>query len=311
MDVDHGRDADVRHGLRGSVSLAFARRGRRTVLVDSRIEAPMTVVRPLELADGRLMIQLITLGPGLCGGDSVRIDVHAGDGARVLITTTAASRIMSMETGAHAEQHVTLRVGEEATLEYYPLITIPFPGCALRQTVVVEAEATSRVGVLETWALGRTARREYLQFTSMSSRTTMSVDGQLRYSDATQLEPALNDLTGGAILAGHRYLATAFWQGATLAGRTIPPGCPPGVLMAFGQSRPGLVYLRALAGDGPALESALGLATTAVAGAWGQAGVKPGSDPEPGVKPGSDPEPGVKPGSDPGLTPRHAISRRW
>ena len=105
----------------------------------------MTVVRPFELSDGRLMIQLITLGPGLCGGDSVRIDVHAQDGARVVVTTTAASRIMSMEDGAHAEQHVTLRAGHQAALEYYPSVTIPFPGSALTQTVRVEAEATSRV----------------------------------------------------------------------------------------------------------------------------------------------------------------------
>jgi urease accessory protein len=258
----------ARHGLTGSVTLAFERRGPRTVLTESRIEAPMTVVRPFDLADGRLMIQLITLGPGLCGGDSIRIDVAAGDGARVVVTTTAASRIMSMEAGAHAEQHVTLRAGHEAALEYYPLVTIPFPGSALTQTVRVEAEATSRVGVLETWALGRAARGEYLQFTCLSSRTTMSVGGMLRYADATHLEPAVNDLTGGAILAGHRYLATGFWQGPTLGAVTLPAHSPGDVLMAFGQSQPGLVYLRALGTDGPALEDALRRATGAVASAW-------------------------------------------
>lgn len=264
----HGAAVAPRYGLHGRVALRFARHGSRTVLIESRIEAPMTVVRPFELADGRLMIQLITLGPGLCGGDSVSIDVHAADGARVLVTTTAASRIMSMDAGAHAEQHVTLRAGGGASLEYYPLVTIPFPGSALTQTVRVEAEATSRVGVLETWAMGRAARAEYLQFRCMSSRTTMSMDGQVTYTDATHLEPAVNDVAGGAILAGHRYLASGFWQGATIPAGAVQADCPRGVLMAFGQSRPGLVYLRALASDGPALDAALGLATAAVAGAW-------------------------------------------
>jgi urease accessory protein len=264
----HGPAAARRHGLHGSVTLSFERRGSRTVLVESRVEAPMTVVRPFDLADGRLMIQLITLGPGLCGGDSVRIDVAAGEGARVIVTTTAASRIMSMEAGTHAEQHVTLRAGHEAALEYYPLVTIPFPASVLTQTVRVEAEATSRVGVLETWALGRAARGEYLQFARLSSRTTMSVGGIVRYADATHLEPAVNDLAGSAILAGHRYLATGFWQGATLRAGALQDDCPEGVLMAFGQSQPGLVYLRALSRDGPALEDALRRATAAVAGAW-------------------------------------------
>lgn len=264
----NGPEAARRLGLHGRVTLSFERRGSRTVLAESHIEAPMMVVRPFDLADGRLMIQLITLGPGLCGGDSVSIDVHAGDGARVLVTTTAASRIMSMEAGAEAEQRVTLRAGDGASLEYYPLVTIPFPGSALTQTVRVEAEATSRVGVLETWAMGRGARAEYLRFTFMSSRTTVSVGGQLTYADTTHLEPAVNDATGGAILAGHRYLAAGFWHGATLAAGAVQPDCPEGVLMAFGQSRPGLVYLRALGGDGPALEAALRLATAAVADAW-------------------------------------------
>ena len=82
-------------------------------------------------------------------------------------------------------------------------------------------------------------------------------------------------MTGGAILAGHRYLATGFWQGATLAAGAVQAEGPAGVLMAFGQSRPGLVYLRALADDGPALEAALRRATTAVAGAWGVKGLTP------------------------------------
>lgn len=252
----------------GRAELVFARRASRTVLVHSRIEAPMMVVRPFDLPDGRLMIQLITLGPGLCGGDVISIDVSVGAGASVVVTTTAASRIMSMETGVRAEQHVTLRAGHDAVLEYYPLITIPFPGSALTQTLRVEAAATSRVGVLEAWALGRTARGEYLQFTSLSSRTTMSVDGALRYADAIRLEPAVNDLTGGAILAGHGYLATGFWLGATLPSGTLPE-CDAGeVLMALGQSQPGLVYLRALAREGPALDDALRRATGLVTDGW-------------------------------------------
>ena len=40
----------------------------------------MTVIRPFELPDGRLVVQLITLGPGLCGGDAIHVDVTAEDG---------------------------------------------------------------------------------------------------------------------------------------------------------------------------------------------------------------------------------------
>ena len=80
----------------------------------------MTVIRPFELPDGRLVVQLITLGPGLCGGDAIHVDVSAEDGARVVVTTTAATRVMTMEPGQSAEQHVVLRAGPGASLEYYP-----------------------------------------------------------------------------------------------------------------------------------------------------------------------------------------------
>ena len=88
----------------------------------------MTVVRPFELADGRLMIQLITLGPGLCGGDAVSIDVRADDGARVVVTTTAAStRSCRWRPGRRPSSMSTLRAGHGAALEYYPLSRSLFP----------------------------------------------------------------------------------------------------------------------------------------------------------------------------------------
>ena len=52
-----------------SSELTFAYRGGRTVLDRSRVEAPTALIRPFALADGRQLVQLNTLGPGLCGGN--------------------------------------------------------------------------------------------------------------------------------------------------------------------------------------------------------------------------------------------------
>lgn len=228
----------------------------------------MTVIRPFELPDGRLVVQLITLGPGLCGGDAIRIDITADEGARVIVTTTAATRVMTMEPGRHAGQHVLLRAGHDASLEYYPAVTIPFPGSALEQTVRVMAAATARVGVIETWALGRTARDEYLQFRSLSSRTTLHVDDVLTYADALHLEPGVHDVANAGVLAGRRYVAAGFWCGASVTADAIAEGNDGRVLVAFARSTPDLVYLRALADDGPALDVVLRGAVDRVAKAW-------------------------------------------
>ena len=254
--------------VRGYAALAFERRRSRTVLARSRVDAPMTVIRPFELPDGRLVVQLISLGPGLCGGDVMHVEVTAGDGARVVITTTAATRVMTMEAGRHAEQHVRLEAGHEASLEYYPAVTIPFPASALQQTVRVTAAPTARVGVIEAWALGRTARQEFLQFRSLSSRTSLDVDGAVVYADALQIEPAETDVANAGILAHRRYVAAGFWYNARLSTDAAGDTADGNTLVAFAQSTSDLVYLRALGDDAPALDAVLRRSVERVAQAW-------------------------------------------
>jgi urease accessory protein len=144
--------------VKGTAELVFALQRGRTILRRSRVEAPMAIVRPFDLPDGGLLIQIVSLGPGLCGGDRVTVDVRAEGGTRVAVTTTAATRVMSMDDDAHAEQRITLRAAADAVIEYYPCLTIPYPGSALRQTIDVAAAPGARVGILDCWAMGRTAR---------------------------------------------------------------------------------------------------------------------------------------------------------
>lgn len=254
----------------GRAELIFAQRGGRTVMVRSLVTAPMTLVRPFQLRDGRLLVPMMTLGPGLCSHDVVRIRIVVEAGAGVLVTTTAATRVLSMQPGAHAEQHVEIDAAPGAHVEYYPAVTIPFPGSAFAQTVRVRAAAGARVGVMETWALGRTARSEYLEFQSLSNRTTLHVDDELVYADATELRPEADPLAGAGILAGRRYLATGFWYGATLADEPQEGAAGGDLLIAAAQSRPDVVFLRALASDAPALDARLTRMTARIAAAWGR-----------------------------------------
>ena len=257
----------------GRAELTFARRGGRTVLVHSRVTAPLTLVRPFPLADGRQLVQLITLGPGFCGGDAVRIHIAVDEGAGVVVTTTAATRVLSMHPGASASQDVEIEAAAGATVEYYPGVAIPFPDSAFAQTVTVRAARAARVGVMETWALGRTARGEYLDFRSLSNRTALTVDGEPIYADATMLAPASGALRGAGVLGGRRYLATGFWYGVTLPDEPRDGPTNDDLLIAFAQSRPDVAFLRALASDAPALDATLRRVTDRVASAWGQAPV--------------------------------------
>ena len=253
----------------GAIDLRFGWRRSGTVLAGCRVDAPMKVVRPFATADGRVVVQLITLGPGLCAGDTLRVRVRSEAGARVVVTTPAATRIMSMTGGERAEQHVELHADAGSSLEYYPMVAIPFPGSSFVQTVTVAAARDARVGLVEAWALGRQARGEYLAFARLSSRTSLAVDGVLALAEATEVTPGVHDAANAAILAGRHYTASGFWHGVTLPHCESPPPLAERTLVAFGQSKPGLAYLRALAPDAPALDAAIARSLDRVAACWG------------------------------------------
>ena len=257
----------------GFAELTFGFRAGRTVLTHSRIHAPVSLIRPFALDDGGQLVQLITVGPGLCAGDRLDIRIAVESGARVTLTTTAATRILSMETNELAEQRVELRIAAGATLEYYPAVTIPFPGSAFVQTIDVQMESGARAGVLETWALGRTSRDEHLRFRRLSNRTLLYVDGTLVYADATELRPERDRLDGNGVLAGRRYLASGVWYGVTLPDETAAPVDGADLVAVLMQSKPEVVSLRALGSDAPSLETTVGNAMGCIAAAWRHAPV--------------------------------------
>jgi urease accessory protein UreH len=263
--------SDPECGLRGGAQLTFCHRGSTTVLARAHVQAPLKLVRPFALADGRLVVPLITLGPGLCGGDTCTIDVHVEAGARVIVTNTAATRVLGMVDDAQAIQRVRLTAGPAAHVEYYPGLTIPFPDSAFVQEIDVTAAGGARVGILETWAFGRAARDEYLRFRHVRSRTTVRVDGALIYADSTLLEPRAAAVAGAGVLDRRRYLVSGFWYGADVSSdrRGQTPDAPRQTpLVAFGQSAPGQVFLRALGDDGQALDRVVRDALARVADAW-------------------------------------------
>jgi len=225
-------------------------------------------VRPFLLDGGRALVQILTLGPGLCAGDQCTIDVTVEPGARAVVITQSASRLLSMPHGAHAAQSVALTVKAGGQLEYYPGLTIPFADSSFSQRVDARVDAGARLGVLESWSTGRAGRGEHLRFRRISSRTTIAVDGMPAYTDAVELEPAAANVGGAGILEGYRYVASGFWYGATL-GPAAPMSASNGSLTAMGQSTVDQVYLRALAMDGYALGETLQAAVQRVDAGWG------------------------------------------
>lgn len=255
--------------FRGRLELVFSPGLRGTVLAHAHAAAPLKIVRPFSLAGGGALVQVLTLGPGLCAGDTHEIDITVEPGARAVVIMQSASRLLSMPDGSHASQEVTLNVRSGGQLEYYPGLTIPFADSSFIQRIAAHIDSGARLGILESWSTGRSSRGEYLRFRRISTRTTVAIDGELAYADAMELEPAAHNVQGTGILEAHRYVASGFWCGATLASGP-PLTAPEGTLIAIGQSAPGQVYLRALAMDGYALGETLQAAVNRIHTGWQQ-----------------------------------------
>jgi urease accessory protein len=254
--------------VRGCLHLVFAPGHAGTVLAHAHVLAPLKIVRPFALDERRVLVQILALGPGMCAGDDYAIDITVRAGASAVVMMQSASRVMAMQENAVASQHVTLTVESGGHLEYYPGLTIPFPGSSFVQRVHVRAAGDSRVGVVETWTTGRSVRGEHLRFRALSSRTTLTIGGRVAYADAIEMNPVAMDVGGAGVLEGHRYSASGFWHNARLDD-AAPLTPRDGVLSAFGHTTDDRLYLRALGMDGYAIGETVQDAVRRVNAAWG------------------------------------------
>lgn len=225
------------------LKLTFVCRDGKTVLERQHASYPLKVLRPFELGDGRALLQLLNVGPGLLAGDTYELDITVRGGAKVVLVNQSATKVHTMPPGTSARQtlHVTVEAGGE--LESYPGLVIPFVGSDAAFTTIVALEEGSRFVSLESWAMGRVGRGELFAFRRLSSRFRVTLAGKLVYADALELAPEGLPLMG--VTDGFPYLASGFWQWDT--PWTVLEEAFPLVMGSCGPERG---YLRALAADG-------------------------------------------------------------
>ena len=238
----------------GQVRLELTVRQGVSVITQQYNHVPLKILRPFHLADGTLLVQLLSVGPGMLERDHYDISVQVNAGAKLLLINQAANKVLTMQPHTCATQTVTLSVAAGGYLEYYPGTTLPYPGAALQQTIDVHTESGATFGMLETWATGRVARGEVNAFQRLESHTTIYQENRPIYRDTLWLEPDSAHAWG--VLEGHHYLASGYWLGDW--GVLEPVSTDhDGVMLARGNDTHGGTYLRVLASDNVALKKAL------------------------------------------------------
>jgi urease accessory protein len=189
-------------GWDAHLALRFERDGPRTMLAARRHIGPLRVQKPL-YPEGAEVCQVIVVHPpgGIVAGDSLAIDVDAGNGAHVQMTTPGAAK-WYRSTGPVAQSAATLRVRAGALVEWLPLETILFDGARAAIRLAIELEGDARFIGWDVTRLGRTASGERFDAGRLLQRFELFRDGALLWCDRTAFDGGSRALQSGAILDG-------------------------------------------------------------------------------------------------------------
>ena len=226
-----------------------------TYLSKQNNSAPLKVVRPFRLKRG-VLVQILNVGPGIMGEDNYDINLSVGPGAHVVVVNQSATKLHRMPEGQKASQRLRIRVAEDARLELYPGLTIPYPGSDFRQEIEVEIHPQADFATLELWAMGRISRGETFQFRRLSNRlkvATITGNGTATplYSDGLELTNESGSKMG--LTDGYPYLAAGICYSNFPWSNKIVEG-EDSTLIA-GTVNPKLSYTRGIARDGVVLKN--------------------------------------------------------
>jgi urease accessory protein len=177
-----------RVGRDGFLRLRFARNGARAILAQSRFSLPLQALAPLTLEDGSCYLMLLNPTGGVLGGDRLVTEIELEPGTHVCLSTPSATRVYRTDADPSILE-TTIRIGESATLEYFPDHVIPQAGSALRQSLQVEMARGSRAVIVDSIASGRCAHSERWEFLELDSRTDVRLDGKPAYVNRMKIVP--------------------------------------------------------------------------------------------------------------------------
>ena len=133
---------------------------------------------------------LINTAGGMAGGDRFAIDIAAGPGARVVVTTAAAEKVYRALDPA-ATVDVRLTVGPGAALAWLPQETILFDRAKLRRSIEIDLADDARLLLAEAIVFGRSGMGEAVEECELSDRWRLRRGGRLVHAEALRLDGAV------------------------------------------------------------------------------------------------------------------------
>jgi len=187
-----------------------------TVLAHRLHKGPLVVQKPL-YPEGRSVCHVILLHPpgGVAGGDSLAVEVIAGAGSHVLMTTPGAGKWYK-GAGRSASQTLDFRAEKNTVLEWLPQESILFDGADAHWQTRVELDEGACYMGWEIVCFGRTASGEKFNRGGLRQKTEVFSQGKRIWGEYAAVEG------GDAFLSSQPGLANRTVSGTfLLAGYLI------------------------------------------------------------------------------------------
>src|SRR5580704_9121947 len=124
---------------------------------------------------------------GVAGGDRFDIEIAAGEGARLTLTTAAAEKVYRA-TAQPAELNIALKVADGAHLSWLPQETILFDRAKMSRHIEIDLAGNASLLLCEIAVFGRAAMGERMQQGAFVDRWRMRRDGKLVFAETVRLE---------------------------------------------------------------------------------------------------------------------------
>ncbi len=159
--------------------------------------------------DDGLSAMFVNTAGGIAGGDRFEVDVAAGEGARLTLTTAAAEKVYRAP-GAAARLDISLSVADGAHLSWLPQETILFDRARVHRSFDIDLAEGASLLLCEIVVFGRAAMGEAMRHGEFVDRWRMRRGGRLVFAETIRLDGEIGEkLARPAIANGGRAIGTA------------------------------------------------------------------------------------------------------
>lgn len=124
---------------------------------------------------------------GVAGGDRFDIDIAAGDGAHLTVTTAAAEKVYRSH-GPEAQVNIALRAAADARLCWLPQETIVFDQARVLRRIDIDLAQSASLLLCEIVVFGRAAMGEIMAHGSFTDRWRLRIGGKLAFAETIRLD---------------------------------------------------------------------------------------------------------------------------